>query len=242
MSTNKGPTKPRLLLIPGHMCDERLYAPQIEVLQDHFDCQIMMFREEISMQAIGARILASQPERFHCIGLSMGGYISFELLRQAPERLVKLALLDTRATPDSEAQKQGRLTDRNKVAELGMAAFSQSLPSRFLAPSHQQDPASAGVTMAMAVALGPKVQVAQQDAMMGRPNSLPSLARLACPTLVACGRQDMVTTVADHEAIAAAIALHRQDCRFEVIEDCGHMSTLEQPALVNQLLRDFLVG
>jgi pimeloyl-ACP methyl ester carboxylesterase len=243
MSMNKSTTtKPRLLFIPGHMSDERLYAPQIEVLKDHFDCQIMMFREETSMQAIGERILASQPERFHCVGLSMGGYIAFELLRQAPERLVKLALLDTRATPDSAAQKQGRLADRDKVATLGMAAFSLSLPGRFLAPSHQQDHMSAGVTMAMAQALGPKVQAAQQDAMMGRPNSLPDLARVACPTLVACGRQDMVTTVADHEAIVAAIRQHRQDCRFEVIEDCGHVSTLEQPTRMSQLLHEFLLS
>ncbi len=242
MSTIKGPTPPRLLFIPGHMCDERLYAPQIEVLQDHFDCQIMMFREETSMRAIGERILATQPERFHCVGLSMGGYISFELLRQAPERLIKLALLDTRATPDTEAQKQARLTDRDRVAASGMAAFSQSLPGRFLAPSHHQDPSSAGVTMAMAEALGPKVQAAQQDAMMGRPNSLPDLAAVACPTLVACGRQDLVTTVADHEAIASAIRRHRQDCRFEVIEDCGHICTLEQPILINQLLQEFFVA
>jgi pimeloyl-ACP methyl ester carboxylesterase len=231
--------KPRLLFIPGHLCDERLYAPQLEVLKDRFDCQIMIFREETSMRQIAERILASQSERFHCVGLSMGGYISFELLRHAPERLIKLALLDTRATPDSDVQKQGRLADRAKAASLGMAAFSQTLPQRFLAPSHIHEASMAGVTMAMASALGLKAQAAQQDAMMGRPNSLPDLARVACPTLVACGRQDMLTTVADHEAIAAGIRAHRQDCRFEVIEDCGHISTLEQPEVVNQLLLEF---
>lgn len=231
--------KPRLLFIPGHLCDERLYAPQIAVLKERFDCQIMMFREETSMRQIGERILASQPERFHCVGLSMGGYIAFELLRQAPQRLINLALLDTRATPDSEAQKHGRLADRAKSASLGIEAFASTLPGRFLAPSHIHDPSIADTTMAMAVSLGAKAQASQQDAMMGRPNSLPDLARVACPSLVACGRQDMLTTVADHEAIVAAIRAHRQDCRFEVIEDCGHISTLEQPAIVNQLLLEF---
>jgi pimeloyl-ACP methyl ester carboxylesterase len=235
-------SKPRLLFIPGHLCDERLYAPQIEVLKDQFDCQIMMFREETSMQAIGKRILASQPEPFYCVGLSMGGYIAFELLRQAPERLLKLALLDTRATPDNEAHRQARLADRAKASQLGMVAFSQFLPARFLAPSHIHDPAIAGITMAMAQALGLQAQIAQQEAMLGRPNSIPDLARVACPTLVACGRQDLLTTVADHEAIASQIRLHRQDCRFEVIEDCGHISTLEQPAMVNQLLTEFLIS
>jgi pimeloyl-ACP methyl ester carboxylesterase len=169
----------------------------------------------------------------------MGGYIAFELLRQAPERLIKLALLDTRATPDNDAHRQGRLADRAKAASHGMDAFCQTLPARFLAPSHVNDPLIAGVTIAMALALGHPAQVAQQEAMLGRPNSLPDLTRVACPTLVACGRQDMLTTVADHEAITAAIRQHRQDCRFEVIEDCGHISTLEQPAAVNRLLLEF---
>ena len=242
MNANNASAKERLLFIPGHLCDERLYAPQLEVLKDKFDCQIMMFREETSMQAIGERILASQPERFHCVGLSMGGYIAFELLRQAPERLITLALLDTRATPDNDAQRQGRLADRARAATLGMEAFSQSLPVRFLAPSHVNVPEIAGVTMAMAQALGHQAQIAQQEAMMSRPDSLPDLSRVACPTLVACGRQDMLTTVADHEAITAAIRRHRQDCRFEVIEDCGHISTLEQPAIVNLLLLTFLLA
>jgi pimeloyl-ACP methyl ester carboxylesterase len=242
MSTNTLGAKPRLLFIPGHLCDERLYAPQVEVLKDQFDCQIMMFREETSMHAIGKRILASQPEHFYCVGLSMGGYVAFELLRQAPERLLRLALLDTRATPDNEAHRQARLADRATASQLGMVAFSQSLPARFLAPSHIHDPAIAGVTMAMAQALGLQAQTAQQEAMLGRPNSIPDLARVACPTLVACGRQDLLTTVADHEAIASEIRLHRQDCRFEVIEDCGHISTLEQPAIVNQLLTAFLIS
>jgi pimeloyl-ACP methyl ester carboxylesterase len=234
--------KPRLLMIPGHLCDERLYAPQIEVLKESFDCQIMMFREETSMQQIGARILASQPEQFYCLGLSMGGYIAFELLRQAPQRLIKLALLDTRATPDNDVHKQGRLADRARAASLGMEAFSETLPARFLAPSHIHEPSIAGVTVAMATALGAKAQAAQQDAMMGRPDSLPDLARVACPTLVVCGRQDMLTTVADHEAIVAGIRAHRQDCRFEVIEDCGHISTLEQPEVVSRLLLEFLAN
>jgi pimeloyl-ACP methyl ester carboxylesterase len=239
MSTINTAGKPRLLFIPGHLCDERLYAPQIEVLKDRFDCQVMMFREETSMRQIGERILATQPERFYCVGLSMGGYIAFELLRQAPQRLIKLALLDTRATPDNDAQKQGRLADRAKAASIGIEAFAQALPARFLAPSHIHEPSMAGMTMAMATTLGLQAQAAQQDAMMGRPNSLPDLSRVACPTLVACGRQDMLTTVADHEAIAAGIRAHRQDCRFEVIEDCGHISTLEQPVIVNRLLVEF---
>jgi pimeloyl-ACP methyl ester carboxylesterase len=232
----------RILFLPGHMCDERLYAPQLAALSTSFDCQVMVFREEHSLSQMAERILDTQPDRFTCVGLSMGGYLAMELLRQAPHRLLRLALLDTRASPDTAAQKAARLEDRAKVASLGMKRFSQSLPARFLAPGHVTEPGMAGVTMAMAEDLGPQVHIAQQNAMIGRPDSFAALAQLACPSLVVCGRQDRVTTVADHEAMVAAIRAHRSDCEFYVIEDCGHMATLEQPSIVNQLLLNFLSG
>ncbi len=233
--------KPRLLFVPGHMCDERLYAAQVAALSPDFDCQVMVFRRERSLGEIACAIFAAQPERFHYVGLSMGGYIAFELLRQQPERLISLALLDTKTSADQAPQRASRLADRDRARTSGLDNLVAELPGRWLAPNHAADPALSELVRSMAGSIGLDGLIAQQDAMMARPDSLADLARVACPSLVVVGRQDQVTPLADHQAMVEHLRRHRADCRFEIIEDCGHLSTIEQPAATSQLLRAWLM-
>ena len=232
--------KPRVLFVPGHMCDERLYETQVAALATDFDCQVMVFRCERSMAEIAGAIFASQPQRFHYVGLSMGGYIAFELLRQHPERLLSLALLDTKAGADEERHRAGRLADRERVERDGLDDLAAELPGRWLSPEHAADPSLSALVRAMAGSIGVAGMVAQQEVMLSRPDSSADLARVACPSLVVVGRQDQVTPIADHEAIVSGIRRHRTDCRFEILDDCGHLSTIEQPAATSKLLRDWL--
>ena len=234
------PDKPRLLFVPGHMCDERLYAAQVAALSPDFDCQVMVFRRERSLGEIARAIFATQPERFHYVGLSMGGYIAFELLRQQPERLISLALLDTKATADQAPQRASRLADRERARTSGLENLVAELPGRWLAPNHAADAALSELVRSMAGNIGIDGLIAQQDAMLARPDSMADLSRVACPSLVVVGRQDQVTPLADHQAMVEHIGKHRADCRFEIIEDCGHLSTSEQPAATSRLLRAWL--
>ncbi len=232
--------KPRLLFVPGHMCDERLYAAQLAALSPDFDCQVMLFRRERSLGEIARAIFAAQPETFHYVGLSMGGYIAFELLRQQPERLISLALLDTKTAADQAPQRASRLADRDRARTRGLEDLATELPARWLAPNHVDDAAQSELVRSMAINIGIDGLIAQQEAMLARPDSLADLARVSCPSLVVVGRQDPVTPIADHQAIVDGIRKHRADCRFEIIEDCGHLTTVEQPAATSRLLRDWL--
>lgn len=232
--------KPRVLFVPGHMCDERLYAAQLAALGPDFDCQVMVFRREHSLDEIAKTILAAQPAHFHYVGLSMGGYIAFELLRQQPQRLLSLALFDTKTAADQPQQRDARLADRELVRTNGLEQLAVQLPGRWLAPKHSADAALCELVKSMALNIGGAGLIAQQDAMLSRPDSLPDLADITCPSLVVVGRQDQVTPIADHQAIIERIRRHRADCRFEVVEDCGHLSTIEQPEVTSRLLRAWL--
>lgn len=229
-------TRPCLAFACAHLTDERLYAPQIAVLGDAFDCRVFVFRDEDSVRAMAETVLAGTPPRFTLIGLSLGGYAAFEVARLAPERLVRLALLDTRASADSQTQRAGRHADIEKVRAGGIDALIPELPSRWLLPAHAARADLVALMAAMARSIGARGQRNQQRAMLHRPDSHADLERLHLPALVLCGAEDRATPVAEHEAMAARLA----DSRLEIVPQCGHLSTLEQPDAVNRLLSDWL--
>ncbi len=228
--------RPGLAFACAHLCDARLYRAQLAALGDAYDCRVFVFREEDSIRAMAETLLAGAPPRFTLIGLSLGGYVAFEVLRRAAPRLQRLALLDTRASADSDAGRAIRLADLAKVRDGGIDALIPELPARWLLPAHVARTGLAELMASMARSIGADGQRNQQQAMLARPDSSNVLARLAIPTLVACGAQDPVTPVADHVAMAEQIA----GARLELIPDCGHLSTLEQPEAVNRLLVEWL--
>jgi pimeloyl-ACP methyl ester carboxylesterase len=231
-------TRPCLAFACAHLTDERLYAPQIAMLGDAFDCRVFVFRDEDSVRAMAETVLAGTPPRFTLIGLSLGGYAAFEIARLAPERLVRLALLDTRASADSQTQRAGRHADIEKVRAGGIDALIPELPSRWLLPAHAARADLVALMAAMARSIGARGQRNQQRAMLDRPDSHADLERVHLPALVLCGEEDRATPVAEHEAMAARLA----DSRLEIVPQCGHLSTIEQPDAVNRLLSDWLAA
>jgi pimeloyl-ACP methyl ester carboxylesterase len=230
------PHKPSLAFACAHLTDERLYAAQVAALQDDYDCTVFAFREHDSLAGMAEELLAKMPARFTLIGLSLGGYLAFEIIRRQLPRLERLVLMDTTAVADHPARRQGRFADIAKVKEGGIQALIPELPARWLHPAHVTRVELTSLMAAMARSVGARGQFNQQTAMLARPDSHADLRRVRVPTLVACGREDPVTAVPDHEAMAACVP----GARLEMIEHCGHLSTIEQPEIVNRVLGNWL--
>lgn len=229
-------TKTKLLLLPGLLCDRALWAAQIEALNDIADCEVGDLTQDETMDAMAQRVLAAAPPRFALAGLSMGGYASFAIMRRAPERVERLALLDTSARPDTPAQTQSR-HDLIELAQRGtFKGVTPQLLPRWIYPPHMKDEALVRSVTEMTLRVGPEGFIRQQRAIMTRPDSRPGLSRIPCKTLVLCGREDMATPVEAHREIAADIP----DSRLTIIEACGHLSTMEKPGEVNAALRAWL--
>jgi pimeloyl-ACP methyl ester carboxylesterase len=193
-------------------------------------------RRDDDMSAIAARILAHAPPRFALAGLSMGGYIAFAMLREAPERIAKLALLDTSARPDLPEQKEARqkfiaMAEAGKLAEV-----VDTLAPRFLHRDRRGDAALNRVIRDMADDTGVEAFARQEKAIMTRPDSRPLLASIRCPTLVLVGEGDELTPSDLAKEITGGIA----GARLVVVPNCGHLSTIEQPDAVNAALTEWL--
>jgi pimeloyl-ACP methyl ester carboxylesterase len=230
------PQRPFLAFVCAHMTDERLYAAQVAALDRDYECAVFAFRDFDSLGGMADDLLTRTPPRFTLIGLSLGGYVAFEVVRRQLHRLERLVLIDTTAVADHPARRDGRLADIAKVKQGGIEALIPELPSRWLHPDHVQHPELVRLMAEMARSIGARGLFNQQCAMLARPDSHADLARVRIPTLVVCGRQDPVTPVSDHEAIAARI----DGARLEIIEHCGHLSTIEQPDAVTRALRGWL--
>lgn len=229
-------TRPFIAFACAHMTDERLYADQVAALNPEYECKVFVFREQVSMAAMAEEVLSNTPEKFTLVGLSLGGYVAFEVIRRARQRLNRLVLIDTTAVADHPARREGRRQDILKVQHGGVEALIPELPGRWLHPTHVDQAVLVELMAQMARSVGATGQFNQQTAMLARPDSHEDLRRLQVPTLLICGRQDPVTPLADHEAMAACVS----DSCLEVIEDCGHLSTIEQPAAVTGVLKRWL--
>ncbi len=229
--------KTALVLVPGLLCDAQLWRSQVENLADIADIWIADHTRSGTMAGVARDVLADAPfPNFALAGLSMGGYIAFEIMRQAARRVSRLALLDTAANADSPGQAQTRM-ELIALAERGeLPQVTEILLPLLIHPSRLGERALTDVVRSMAKNTGKDAFVSQQKAIMSRPDSLDLLPAISCPTLVLCGRQDERTPPARHEEMATAI----KGASLEVIEECGHLSTLERPAEVNAALRRWL--
>lgn len=226
-----------LLLVPGLLCTETLFAAQIEALSAEADIHVVMDQtEHDDLASIAAAILRKAPPRFAVAGLSMGGYVVLEIMRQAPDRVLRVALLDTSARPDTPEQTSRR-RGLIQLAEMGeFKGVTPRLLPLLVHPARLEDAPLCDAIVAMAAQVGKAGFLRQQKAIMGRIDSRPSLAAIGCPSLVLVGRQDALTPVAHAEEMASLIA----GAKIEVIEHCGHMSTMEMPKTVNKLLAEWL--
>lgn len=225
-----------LLLVPGLGCTARLYAPQVAVLADVAETHIVDHGRHATIAEIAAAALSTAPPRFALAGLSMGGYIAFEMMRQAPERITRLALLDTMARPDSPAIRERRLRQLDMIADGRYGEVSEALLPLLVHSARLEDEALVAVIDEMAEETGAERFARQMRAIMGRADSRPTLGSIRCPTLVLVGAEDALTPPElageMHEGIPGS--------RLVVVPDCGHLSTLERPEAVTAALRAWL--
>ena len=227
--------KQSILFVPGFTCTAALWAPQIEAFTLRFDCRVADHTRSDSMAGIARDILRDAPERYILCGLSMGGYLAFELMRQAPKRVTKLALLDTQATPESEQQRTNR-AERVRIArEQGMDALSDLVWQSFVHPARYEDEPLRDTIRQMARDTGFDAFLRQATAISNRPDSRPDLSKIACPTLVLTGEQDQLTPPDRAREIAGGI----RGAELVIVPDCGHISTLEKPQSVIAALARF---
>jgi pimeloyl-ACP methyl ester carboxylesterase len=226
-----------LVLIPGLSCDASLYAPQWPALAPGRPILVAQHDRDDSLRAIVERLLAVAPERFALCGLSMGGYAAFEVMRRAPQRVTRLALLDTSAkpaTPETNAPREQMIALAQKGAFDNVTTL---LWQKLVAPSRLSDEPLRLMVRAMADGIGADGFVRQQRAIMGRADSRPGLAGIGVPTLVLVGEEDLITPPAEAREIAGGIGAN---ARLVTLPGCGHLSTIEQPEMVTRELLAWL--
>lgn len=222
-----------VMLLPGLLCDWALWEGVQTGLAA--DCQVADLSRDDSIAAMAARTLAAAPPRFAAVGLSMGGYVALEIMRQAPERVSHLALLDSAGGADGEARKEQR---RGGMVATGQGKFGlvvQAMVPGLLAPDHV-DGALADIVREMAARVGPEAYLRQQTAIMGRIDSRPHLAEIRVPTLVGVGTLDTLTPPALAEEMAGMIP----GAELVQFAGSGHLSSLEAPQAVREALQGLL--
>jgi pimeloyl-ACP methyl ester carboxylesterase len=225
-----------ILLVPGLACSPRFFAPGLPALWRFGPVTVANHIRNDNMGTIARQILAEAPPRFALAGHSMGGYIAFEILRQAPERVAKLALLNTQARPDTPEASERR---RGLIARANSGEYHAILDEMFpglVHPSRRKDAGLRQLVHDMADDVGPEAFVRQQMAIIGRPDSRPSLAWIKCPTLVLSGDED--NTIPN--SMSSEMANGIPGAKLVIVPDCGHLSLAEQPAATSGALVEWL--
>jgi pimeloyl-ACP methyl ester carboxylesterase len=233
-------TPPTLVLLPGLMCDATVWAAQRAALAQ-VRCLVPGYDDLGSIPGMARSVLAQvDSEQFALAGHSMGGRVALEVARLAPQRVTRVALLDTGLDPlaageAGAAERRQRLALLQVARERGMEAMARQWARGMVHPARTQGPLFEAV-VAMVGRHGADAFASQIQALLGRPDAHEVFARLRCPVLLACGRQDVWSPLSRHEQMQR----ERPASRLAVVEDSGHMSTMEQPAVVAQLLADWL--
>jgi pimeloyl-ACP methyl ester carboxylesterase len=226
-----------LVLVPGLLCDALLWRDQIEALGGQTRCWVADHTRSDTIAGVAADVLHDAPfERFALAGLSMGGYVALEVVRQAAQRVARLALLDTSAradTPEQLRKREGLIALARRGRFVGV---TQALLPLYVHRDRLGDEKLVDTVKKMARNIGHDAFIRQERAIMSRPDSRPLLTTIACPALVLCGRQDAIAPVDRHEEMANGIP----GATLRVIEECGHLSTLERPAEVGDALKGWL--
>jgi pimeloyl-ACP methyl ester carboxylesterase len=227
-----------ILLVPGLVSSPRIFAPVVPVLWRLGPVTVANHIRDDNIGAIARRILAEAPPRFALAGHSMGGYIAFEIMRQAPDRVAKLALINTQARADTpEATERRRGTMARARSGQYRAVLDELFPG-FVHPSRRDDASLRQLVYDMGDDVGVEGFVRQQTAMIGRPDSRPALAWIKCPTLVLTGDED--NTIPNSLSKEMADGIH--GAKLVVIKNCGHLPQPEQPEATAAALVEWLRG
>jgi len=226
------------VLVPGLLCSAEIFAPQLPALWPRGPLMIASTLDGRTLREIAERTLAVAPPRFALFGVSMGGYIAFEIMRRAPERVAKLALGDTSARADTAKQSRDRRAFVERARSEDFGAVVEAALSAILHPAHRADPKLREVNRRMALSVGLEGMARQQEAIIAREDSLGLLASIRVPTLVLVGDSDLLTPPSRAREIADRIP----DARLVIVPESGHASTIEQPEAVNRALVAWLDG
>jgi pimeloyl-ACP methyl ester carboxylesterase len=226
----------KLIMIPGTLCDASLFKYQKKDLIIIADCYVASNSSSNSLKQVAKDILNEHSGDLSLMGLSYGGIIAFEILRQAPERIKKLILLNTNYKKPSE---QTKINQQRFVGMAYLGEFkeitSAILIDAMLHPKNAQRQELRDTVLNMAINVGVDRFFNQVKAQLGRPDSTKHLQNIKCPTLIITGREDTICPLKLHEEMAEAIP----NSTLKIIEECGHLSTLEKPQLVNNAIIDW---
>ncbi len=225
------------MLLPGLLCDRELWRSQVEALPGSIETVVADMTGHQDMQQLAESILDSAPPEFALAGFSMGGYCALEIVRQAPERVQKLALIDTSARADTRQQTEHReaLIDLCHAGDIN-EVVDHLLPA-FVSRAHLQDSALLDSIRAMASRIGCEAFVREQKAIMSRDDKRAMLKTITCDTLVLCGREDQLTLPEFHTELAELIP----GSRLVVIDESGHFAPMEQPERVAEAMQRWLL-
>jgi len=226
-----------IVLLPGLLCDQRLWRDQARDLGDIAEPTLPDLTLDDTLSAMAARVLDAAPERFALAALSMGGYVAFEILRQQPQRVTKLALVDTSAGLDSPRRVKERLAGIESLKHGRFFGVTTRMLPQLVHSRHVQGPVGEEVR-AMAKRVGGAAFLRQQSAILNRPDSRPLLPSITVPTLVAVGDSDVLTPPSHAEEMHRQIA----GSTFHVFAECGHLPPMEVPDQTSQLLRRWLLA
>lgn len=230
-----------IVFLPGLLCDRAVWEPQIDALSARYDCIVADYGAADSLTMMARSALESAPARFSLVGHSMGGRVALEVMRTAPRRVTRLALLDTGyqarsegEAGEAEARKRYRLLDI--ALSQGMRVMGREWLQGMIHPDRLQDREIVESILAMIERKTAGIFAAQIRALLDRPTAEAVLRAIHCPTLVLCGRQDGWSPLSRHEEMARLIP----GGQLAVIEDSGHMVTLERPEEVTAQLEHWL--
>lgn len=228
--------KEPLVLLPGMMCDARLFGPQTAAFSHERPILTAPLNDHDTVQALASDIIQNAPPRFALAGLSMGGIVAMEVCRQAPERITRLALLDTNPKAEAAVIAEKREPQMQRVRDGQLRAVMRDE----MKPNYLTDGPHMGqildLCMAMAQTLGPDVFIAQSRALQSRPDQQETLRALKVPTLILCGEDDALCPIHRHELMHDLIP----GSTLQIIKNAGHLPTLEQPDATNEALAKWL--
>lgn len=225
-----------LVFLPGMMCDARLFGPQIDAFSENMEVLDLPIHAHVTVEALAADVLKKSPDNFALVGLSMGGIVAMEVIRQAPERVAGIAMMDTNPKAEHPSVADGRPSQIARVRESGLVAVMRDeMKPNYLADTPNRT-AILELCMEMAVGLGPQAFENQSLALMTRPDQQETLKAYRRPALILCGEQDALCPIHRHSLMHALMP----HSTLTVLPDAGHLPTLEQPDVTIAAMKSWL--
>jgi pimeloyl-ACP methyl ester carboxylesterase len=226
-----------LVMVPGMMCDERIFSPQIKSLSKKIEVTIADISGFSSVSELASDVLKKAPKKFSLLGHSMGGIVAMEMCAQEPDRIEKLVLMDTNPIAELEEVKSKREPQMRDVCEGKLLnVMRDEMKPNYLAEGENQE-SVLSICMDMAMSLGPDVFINQSKALQTRADQQKNIQVIKVPVLIICGSEDKLCTVERHEMMHNMI----QNSEIIIINNAGHLPTLEQPNETTEILKRWLM-